>query len=220
MTVFSYCLLFDNGAAPNPFWGLCTLAICKPVIRRTAQVGDWVLGTGSKEYGLENQMIYAMKITNVLSLKEYDLFCKNYLENKIPVWKTEDLRLKVGDCIYDYSKGNPVLRLSVHRPVNMKTDLGGKNVLLSNHFYYFGSKPVPLPSSLLPIVKQGQGHKSKSNEPYMGMFLAWIASFEEYRNKVNTKPYGLKDSRSDESILRCSKQNQIEDEKDEELECS
>src|SRR5262249_55154673 len=46
-TLFSYCIPYDFGSAPNPFWGLCTLAICKPDIRRTANVGDWVVGTGS-----------------------------------------------------------------------------------------------------------------------------------------------------------------------------
>ncbi len=47
MTLYTYFIPFDNGAAPNPFGGICTLAICKPVIRRNAKAGDWVVGTGS-----------------------------------------------------------------------------------------------------------------------------------------------------------------------------
>ena len=43
--LFSYVLRYDDGAAPNPFWGTCTLAICKPAIRRKANLGDWVVGT-------------------------------------------------------------------------------------------------------------------------------------------------------------------------------
>ena len=46
--IYSYVLRYDDGAAPNPFWDLCTLTICKPGIRKGALVGDWVLGTGSK----------------------------------------------------------------------------------------------------------------------------------------------------------------------------
>ena len=46
-TIYSYVLRTDDGAAPNPLWGTCTLTICKPVIRRTAKVGDWVIGVGS-----------------------------------------------------------------------------------------------------------------------------------------------------------------------------
>ena len=45
--LFSYCIPVDDAAAPNPFWGYCTLAICKPGHWRVAQVGDWVIGTGS-----------------------------------------------------------------------------------------------------------------------------------------------------------------------------
>jgi len=46
--LYSYTIPIDDGAAPNPFWGTCTLAICKPAIRRTAKVGNWVVGLGSK----------------------------------------------------------------------------------------------------------------------------------------------------------------------------
>ena len=131
MTLFTYCVNHDSGSAPNPFWGICTLAICKPVIRRIAEVGDWVVGTGSREFGFENKVIYAMKLTEILSIKEYDVFCRGHKPEKIPVRKTTNLKLRIGDCIYDYSTGKPILRPSVHTEENVKTDLGGKNVLLS-----------------------------------------------------------------------------------------
>jgi hypothetical protein len=34
--LFTYTIPYDDGAAPNPFHGICTLAICKPSIRRVA----------------------------------------------------------------------------------------------------------------------------------------------------------------------------------------
>ena len=40
MRVFSYIVTHDTGYAPNPFHGFLTLACCKPLIRRTAEVGD------------------------------------------------------------------------------------------------------------------------------------------------------------------------------------
>ncbi|MBK7869163.1 MAG: hypothetical protein IPJ74_00065 [Saprospiraceae bacterium] len=78
----SYVLRFDNGAAPNPFWGTCTLTICKPAIRRSAKSWRLVIGTGSKNsklkdgriYDLSDSLVYAMKITNKLSLRDYDTF--------------------------------------------------------------------------------------------------------------------------------------------------
>jgi hypothetical protein len=41
-TFFTYCLRFDDGAAPNPYYGFCTLTICKPAIRRVAKPGERV----------------------------------------------------------------------------------------------------------------------------------------------------------------------------------
>lgn len=34
MTLYSYVVAHDFGFAPNPFDGLCTLATCKPDIRK------------------------------------------------------------------------------------------------------------------------------------------------------------------------------------------
>ena len=76
MKLYSYCIPVDNGAAPNPYWGVCTLTICKPDIRRTASIGDWVIGTGAKNVkghgDLSNKLVYAMLVTNKMTLKEWN----------------------------------------------------------------------------------------------------------------------------------------------------
>jgi len=86
MKLYTYCLRYDDGAAPNPFWETCTLTICKPAIRRIASIGDWVAGTGSKnvkEHGdLSKKLVYAMKITDKMTLKEYDEYCKKTYQRK------------------------------------------------------------------------------------------------------------------------------------------
>ena len=51
MRLFSYVVARDYGFAPNPFFGVCTLATCKPIVRRVAAIGDWIVGTGSKANG-------------------------------------------------------------------------------------------------------------------------------------------------------------------------
>ena len=51
MRLFSYVVAHDTGFSPNPFFGYCTLACCKPVIRRSAQAGDWVVGLGRTSLG-------------------------------------------------------------------------------------------------------------------------------------------------------------------------
>jgi hypothetical protein len=192
MKLYSYCLRYDDGAAPNPYWGTCTLAICKPAIRRTAQVGDWVVGLGSANSPIgdvSDCVVYAMQVTQKLTMKEYDEYCKTSLPKKIPNWRSRDFRLRMGDCIYDFSTGiRPGLRWSVHTEHNRKRDLSGKFALLSKNYYYFGDKPVPLPETLHGIVHDTQGHKSNQNEPYVQTFVDWIENLGYSKNKINGKP--------------------------------
>jgi len=75
MRLFSYVLRYDTGSAPNPFLGMCTLAICKPRIRRVAEPGDWVAGVGSvnvRGRDLSGHLVYAMKVEESISLADYD----------------------------------------------------------------------------------------------------------------------------------------------------
>jgi len=192
MKLYSYCIPYDDGAAPNPYWGVCTLVICKPMIRRTAEVGDWIVGHGSVNSPIGNissSIVYAMKVTAVMTMAEYDGHCRDRLPRKIPEWKHADFRRKVGDCIYDFSgKGPPRLRPSVHTAGNRRKDLGGKNALLSEHFYYFGDKPVPLPQGLRPILHPSEGHKSHANDPYVETFVSWIENSGYRRNAVHGEP--------------------------------
>lgn len=48
---YSYVVARDYGFAPNPFNGILTLAACKPVIRKGADVGSFVIGFTNKENG-------------------------------------------------------------------------------------------------------------------------------------------------------------------------
>ena len=219
MTLYSYCIPFDNGAAPNPFWGFCTLAICKPVIRRNAKVGDWIVATGSITLGLANRIVYAMEVKEILTFPKYNEFCKKSLKEKIPDLENKDPKRWVGDCIYDFKEGDPILRNSVHHEGNVPSDLGGLNVLLSDNFYYFGSEPVDIPNDLLKIVRKGQGHKSLSNEPFKLQFLDWILTLSSIKNKVTSTPYGLTNYQFLEKRTHCGTRHCREDEKDEELEC-
>jgi hypothetical protein len=215
-SLYSYCILHDHGSAPNPFWGICTLAICKPKIRRAAKVGDWIAATGSSKCGFENQLVYAMEVTGKMTFAEYDDYCRKELPEKIPPHFSKDLKRKVGDCLYDYSTGKVVMRdWGAHQLNNMPRDLSGRFVLLSNHFYYFGSKPIPIPSHLLKIVNQRPGHKSGLNKPYVEKFIEWITTFKKQKNKVNASPYGLPLFIKEEYKLTCGRLHLLNDQEDE-----
>lgn len=69
MKLFSYVVDHDNGFAPNPYYGVCTLAHCKFGRKgyknavELAKVGDWVVGTGGKgkKSAGHGKLIYAMR---------------------------------------------------------------------------------------------------------------------------------------------------------------
>ena len=69
--LYSYVVRWDTGFAPNPFHGFCTLALCKPQVRNAAEVGDWIIGTGSKGNKLAGVLVYAMRVTEILTFNEY-----------------------------------------------------------------------------------------------------------------------------------------------------
>jgi Nucleotide modification associated domain 2 len=221
--IYSYVLRYDDGAAPNPFWGICTLTICKPAIRRNAQIGDWVVGTGSKNakcndgniYDLSDSVVYAMKIEEIKTLQEYDQYCNSSLRQKIPNWRVTDWRLRMGDCIYDYSQElNPVIRKSVHGETNRKTDLSGLNALLSKEFYYFGEESRPLPENLKQIIKRNQGHRKIENAELVSLFEVWISQFEKNKVTANPQMRSVFDRKlTEEVISNCGKRH-FEDDKD------
>lgn len=212
--LYSYCIPVDDGAAPNPFWGVCTLNICKPAIRRTAEKGQWIVGTGSVKDGFEGKVVYAMKITEKMSMKDYDSWAALNCPNKIPKRRHSDWRVKLGDSIYDFSSTPPKIRDGVHNEGNRIRDLGGEFTLLSKHFYYFGDRPIALPGSLSPIVRQGQGHRVRLNEPYFDEFVDWITSLGHSLNCIAGKPaHQAFDDTGCSTVSSCRANCHAEDEK-------
>jgi len=220
--IYSYVLRHDDGAAPNPFWGICTLTICKPAIRRNAQVGDWVIGTGSKNSKLKDgimhdfseKLVYAMKVTQNPTLAKYDEICLENWINKIPDWYHKDWRMRMGDCIYDFSKDeNPLMRKGVHGELNKPKDISGRNSLISDYFFYFGEKPITIPKKLLSIIKHNQGHKKIENLHLISIFEKWIE--KRTKNKIYADPqlrWKFDKKPSDRQIILCSKQHFKNDE--------
>jgi Nucleotide modification associated domain 2 len=175
--LFSYTIPIDDGAAPNPFHGMCTLTICKPGIRRAAVAGDWIAGLGAKlspSGDLSGRLVYAMCVEEVVTLEKYDELAPKRWPHRIPKISSPNLWDRLGDCIYDYSSGKARLRASVHSPRNRKTDLSGKTALISSDFYYFGREALLLPKRLQSICHQTQGHRSHLNDPFVDDFVEWI----------------------------------------------
>ena len=188
MKLFSYIVTHDTGFAPNPFWGYCTLACCKPAIRRTANVGDWIVGLSSKAKG--HKIIYAMQVEDILSFKEY--YRDSRFAAKIPVRNTGKLKNERGDNIYKHISDENFRQLpSEHsngkkeNPKSKKRDLKGKNVLISKRFHYFGIKAINLPKELRGL-KVGIGHKNRFSEDVIKKFRNFIAKQSKGRCALPT----------------------------------
>ena len=70
--LYSYIVTHDSGFAPNPFHEYCTLACCKPVIRRCAQEGDYVIGLAPKDPANQaTKVVYVMQVSEKKTFQEY-----------------------------------------------------------------------------------------------------------------------------------------------------
>src|SRR5690349_11369247 len=99
--VFMYVVDRDFGFAPNPFHGYCTLATCKPRIRKNANVEDWVIGMGGARLRATGRCVYAMRVTEKLTFNEY--WANPLYFDKKPV-RNGSNKMMVGDNIYHYDE--------------------------------------------------------------------------------------------------------------------
>jgi hypothetical protein len=187
MRLYSYIVTNDTGFSPNPFWGYCTLADCKPAIRRTAQVGDWIVGLSPKASG--NRVIYAMQVDEILDYEHY--FRDSRFADKIPNFTKGIVVWKAGDNIYRPLAGGDFEQLrSMHSrgacedPASKAHDLAGGKVLIGRTFHYFGASGPNLPQ-YLEELRAGRGHKNRFSEGTISRFLGFISS---YPQGVNAPP--------------------------------
>ncbi len=187
MKLYSHIVTHDTGFSPNPFWGYCTLADCKPAIRRTASVGDWIVGLSPKAHG--NQLIYAMRVNEVLPYEQY--YRDKRFSPKIPDYSNGKVVHQCGDNIYKpLSNGDFRQLQSRHsngtkeNPGTKAHDLRGKNVLVAKTFYYFGVKALRLPKTL-DDLKAGRAYKNSFSSAVVSGFIKFIT---RQRAGVNSPP--------------------------------
>lgn len=162
MRIYVYTLVSDSGFAPNPFHGWCSLACCKPRIRSAAAKDDWVVGLTPKAHG--SRLTYFMRIDEVLPFDVY-FHDPRFTAKKPDNVRGNPLILRCGDNCYE-PIGDGFRQLqSFHseddgseNPELKRIDLGGRNVLVSRYFGYFGVNAVPLDPGLEFMIA-GRGHR-------------------------------------------------------------
>ena len=168
MKLITYKMTTDSGFAPNPFFGVLTLATCKPAIRRSPNIkkDNWISGWTSRtlcgDAVGQERLVYLAKIDNIIPIAEY---WKDYPQKRNN-GKDDNSLESFGDNIYEPTTTGFIAHANVHHnPKNdphekqKKRDIGGKKVIICKEFYYFGkddSVVITNPSINRPT---GRGHR-------------------------------------------------------------
>lgn len=186
MRLYSYVVARDFGFAPNPFYNTCTLATCKPIIRRTARIGDWVLGTGTAAEKKAGYLVYIMRVSEIMTFDEY--WQSERFQKKKPNL-TSSKKKAFGDNIYfrdpvngNWHQANSHHSLSDGSPnvTNIATDTSADRVLISEEYTYWGRSGPKIPDQYRNFdgvdICAHRGHKCNFTSDHKNEFLAWVNS--------------------------------------------
>lgn len=148
--IHAYIVEHDIGFAPNPFFGYCTVACCKPRIRGNAQLGSWLVGIGSKNDGIRGKLVYAMQVEERITFDQY--WCDERFQCKVPNYYGS-LKQAQGDNIYRQDgDGNWIQSESRHTHSDPQMtlkhigrDTSENRVLVSTRFAYLGQNARNIP---------------------------------------------------------------------------
>lgn len=157
MKVCAYVMTKDTGLAPNPFHGVCTLAVCTPNHARANLVdGDYIIGVAGvglckklKPPSEPWRLIYAMKVDKVMALDDY----YNAAAYKLKIPKLNGSRIeRCGDNFYKKLADGKLIHTGESSdhvgPEAIKQDCAGDKVFIGQKdFNYFGSSAPKIPSS-------------------------------------------------------------------------
>ncbi|MDG4674796.1 hypothetical protein P9A16_27085 [Shinella sp. 838] len=187
MSIYSYVVRYDSGFAPNPFYGVCTLATCMFLIRRHAEIGDWVVGCGSADraVGRGGHIVHAMRVTDAMTFGQYNTDPR--FEMKKPI-RNGSRKQSAGDNIYFPAGGGWGQRDSFHskpdgspNSEHVDNDTQVDRVLLSADFVYFGGEGPKFPNDLQDkygrhICKVGIGRSKFTDVDMENKLVAWLDS--------------------------------------------
>lgn len=155
--IYFYKLTVDDGGAPCVQDGVLSLAICKPMIRSMADVGNLIFGFAANSLHSDNRLIYVAKVTETSDNGDYYRAVRYARRpDRVYRWRGGGFEWRSG-ALY-------------HGPKHLKHDLGKHpeypraRVLLSSDFRYFGADGRADYKSRFSAVRRaveglGQGHR-------------------------------------------------------------
>jgi hypothetical protein len=182
MKLYSYVITRDYGFAPNPYHGFCTLATCKPRIRRVAKVGDWVAGFGGSGTSVPKKLVYIMQVSEKITFEDY--WNDERFFDKRPFFMGSR-KMSYGDNIYDHDiETDSWIQHNSHHSLvdgftnyeNLNRDTSANAVLISNTFWYFGRNACNIPSEYQSFVARARNHNTFKVEEDIVAFITWLNS--------------------------------------------
>ncbi|WP_147272959.1 hypothetical protein [Gordonibacter sp. 28C] len=181
-SIFSYIITRDYGFAPNPFPPCCTLATCKPGIRKSAKIGDWIVGCTSNAQSSirKHSIIFTMQVSEKMSFNEY--WNDPRFKCKKPVMNGS-ARFKYGDNIYHFDAANQeFIQENSHHSLpggernikNYRRDLRADSVLIAEKYWYWGASAIRIPPHLSEIECQGRGYKKITDSNLINNLESWL----------------------------------------------
>jgi hypothetical protein len=165
--LFRYILTHDRGMAPCIDDDRLSLAVCKPRIRASAKVGDWVAGfcsvSGKPERKKPRGMLaYIGRVAEKLDVGEY-----------------ERRHGKRADAIYReledgfFHRKRPEYHDEARK---IRRDLRADVLVFERReTWYFGDRPVLLPDEFHALCAEGIGHKvNGATEPQIERLVTWL----------------------------------------------
>lgn len=191
MKLYSYVIPRDYGFAPNPYFNYCTLATCKPKIRGSAQIGDWIAAFGAAKTILHEKLVVLMKVKEILTFDEY--WNDERFKNKRPVFN-KSVTYMYGDNIYHHVDGIWVQEKSHHSMengdinyINLRRDTQINRVLIATEFYYRGDLAIDVPQEFHKVIAHGIGHRVYTDMNEINGFINYIS--ENCRMGIEGTPY-------------------------------
>lgn len=183
MKLSAYIIAIDSGFAPNPFGRYCTLACCKPTIRRMAEKGDVVIACASSQAAGPGRLVYAMRVKEVIPYQNYwtdSRFASRKPSNRTAISQR-------GDNIWHQDRAGKwkVVPGACHDMRNMEKDTSGVNALIATEFFYFGRRAIRVPARFADMLAETQGHKNTHDRKRIDSFWNWVSKAAPRKGRID-----------------------------------
>ena len=171
-----YVVSSDDNLAPNVTTGICSLTVCKPVVRKhSVQGADWIIGMSTTKHGID-RVIYAMQVDEKVDYADY------YTDPRFAA-KKPSAENPNGDNFFKLENGELVITTdrACHygKPEKIKRDLKSPVAVLGKRFWYFGANAPRLPEELRDtriVTGNRRGHRYVDDAEIVAKFAEWIES--------------------------------------------